>query len=157
MSLRRAEFAEQCNFLSGVLGGRRYYEEKHGHMDLRRMHTHVPISRQDAEDWLFCMDRARARNGLAGPEIDRLRATFRRICLMMLVNDLAEWGCRPDGPGRPAPDPASGPASRARRVLRSRSAERKAHFGLCGGAHHCPGHVTPLRSRGSRRSARSAG
>lgn len=82
---------EQFNFLSGFLGGRRYYEEKHGHMDVRRMHAHVPISRQDAEDWLFCMDRALSQNGLAGPEIDRLRATFRRICLM-LVNDLAEWG-----------------------------------------------------------------
>jgi hemoglobin len=82
---------EQFNFLSGFLGGRRYYEEKHGHMDLRRMHAHVPIARQDAEDWLFCMDRALAANGLAGPEIERLRATFQKICLM-LVNDLRDWG-----------------------------------------------------------------
>lgn len=82
---------EQFNFLSGFLGGRRYYEEKYGHIDVRLMHAHIPISMQDAEDWLNCMDQALARNGLAGPEIDRLRDTFRRIC-MLLVNDLAAWG-----------------------------------------------------------------
>lgn len=82
---------EQFNFLSGFLGGRRYYEEKHGHMDVKLMHAHVPISAQDAEDWLTCMDHALAKNNLAGPEIDRLRAIFRRVC-MLLVNDLREWG-----------------------------------------------------------------
>jgi hemoglobin len=90
---------EQFNFLSGFLGGRRYYEEKHGHMDVRRMHAHIPISVQDAEDWLSCMDQALARNNLSGPEIDRLRLIFRKIC-MMLVNDLREWGL-PAGPARP--------------------------------------------------------
>jgi len=80
---------EQFNFLSGFFGGRRYYAEKHGHMDLRRMHAHIPISAQDAEDWLTCMDHALHDNGLAGLEIDRLRSIFRRVCLM-LVNDLAE-------------------------------------------------------------------
>lgn len=82
---------EQFNFLSGFLGGRNYYKEKHGHADVRLMHAHVPISVQDAEDWLFCMDAALEKNGLAGPEIDRLRAVFRRIC-MLLVNDLTDWG-----------------------------------------------------------------
>ncbi len=82
---------EQFNFLSGFLGGRRYYQEMHGHMDVRRMHAHVPISVQDAEDWLTCMDRALEKNDLSGPEIDRLRKTFRKIC-MILVNDLTEWG-----------------------------------------------------------------
>lgn len=80
---------EQFNFLSGFFGGRRYYEEKHGHMDLRRMHAHIPISAQDAEDWLTCMAQALGRNGLVGPEIDRLQVVFRRVC-MTLVNDLAE-------------------------------------------------------------------
>ncbi len=82
---------EQFNFLSGFLGGRRYYEEKHGHMDVKQMHAHIPISVQDAEDWLSCMDKALAQNGLEGPEIERLRGIFRRVC-MLLVNDLAEWG-----------------------------------------------------------------
>ena len=85
---------EQFNFLSGFLGGRRYYEEKHGHMDLRRMHSHIPISTRDAEDWLFCMDKALAHNHLSGREIDQLRDRFRKIC-MMLVNDLQDWGLPP--------------------------------------------------------------
>ncbi|MCB2128128.1 MAG: group II truncated hemoglobin [Rhodobacteraceae bacterium] len=82
---------EQFNFLSGFLGGRRYYLEKHRHMDLRRMHDHIPVSAETAEDWLRCMDQALEKNGLFGPEIDDLRATFRRIC-MMLINDLTDWG-----------------------------------------------------------------
>ncbi len=85
---------EQFNFLSGFLGGRRYYEEKHRHMNVKLMHAHVPISQQDAEDWLFCMDKALVENDLHGPEIDKLRDVFRRIALL-LVNDLAEWGVTP--------------------------------------------------------------
>ena len=88
---------EQFNFLSGFMGGRRYYEERHGHMDVKLMHAHVPISLGDAEDWLTCMDRALTMNQLEGPEIDRLRQVFRRIC-MMLVNDLADWGMSPGSP-----------------------------------------------------------
>jgi hemoglobin len=80
--------AEQFNFLSGFLGGRRYYQEKHGHMDVRLMHAHIPITLQDAEDWLTCMDHALANNTLTGPKIDRLRTVLRRICLM-LVNSLS--------------------------------------------------------------------
>ena len=83
--------AEQFDFLSGFLGGRRYYHEKHGHMNVRLIHAHVPIARQDAEDWLTCMDRALEQNGLQGAEIYRLRQVLRRICLL-LVNDLAAWG-----------------------------------------------------------------
>jgi hemoglobin len=88
---------EQVDFLSGFLGGPRIYAERHGHMDLRLIHAHVPISAEAAEDWLAAMDRALAENRLAGPDIDRLRATFRRIC-MMLVNDLEDWGQRPARP-----------------------------------------------------------
>ncbi|MFD2737949.1 group II truncated hemoglobin [Sulfitobacter aestuarii] len=82
---------EQFNFLSGFLGGRRYYEEKFGHMNVRQMHEHVPISQQDAEDWLTCMDAALTMNGLEGAKVERLRAVFRRVALM-LVNDLGAWG-----------------------------------------------------------------
>ncbi len=86
---------EQFNFLSGFMGGRRHYEEKHGHMNLKLMHAHVPITAQDAEDWLDCMDMALEKNALAGPEVDQLRQSFRRICYM-LVNDLKEWGVPQD-------------------------------------------------------------
>lgn len=82
---------EQFNFLSGFMGGRRHYEEKYGHMNVKLMHAHVPIGVQEAEDWLACMDIALQMNGLSGPQIDQLRQSFRRICYM-LVNDLQEWG-----------------------------------------------------------------
>lgn len=78
---------EQFNFLSGFLGGRRLYEERHGHADVRRMHAHVPIRVADAEDWLALMDRAIADCGLSGPHVERMRAAFRRVALA-LVNDL---------------------------------------------------------------------
>lgn len=84
----------QFDFLSGFLGGRRYFEEKHGHMNVKLMHAHVPISEQDAENWLICMDKALAMNGLHGSEIDKLRKTFRRVALL-LVNDLEDWGVSP--------------------------------------------------------------
>lgn len=82
---------EQFNFLCGFLGGRAHYREKHGHMDVRLIHAHVPISAQDAEDWLTLMERAMAGRGHGGPEFDTLRAALRRVALM-LVNDLGEWG-----------------------------------------------------------------
>jgi hemoglobin len=73
------------------MGGRKYYQEKHGHMDVKLMHEHVPITTEDAENWLTCMDRALEDLNLTGPGVERLRAVFRRVALM-LVNDLAEWG-----------------------------------------------------------------
>ncbi|AZO11573.1 MULTISPECIES: group II truncated hemoglobin [unclassified Mesorhizobium] len=84
---------EQFNFLCGFLGGPRHYLEKHGHMDVRLMHAHVPISAADAEDWLALMDQAIASMQLSGPPVDKMRVAFRRVALM-LVNDLGEWGVR---------------------------------------------------------------
>jgi len=78
---------EQFNFLSGFLGGRRYYEEKHHHMNLKLMHAHVPISLEDAENWLTCMDMALENVGQSGASVERLRTAFRRVALV-LVNDL---------------------------------------------------------------------
>ena len=82
---------EQFNFLCAFLGGRKYYLEKHGHMDVKLMHEHVPISTEDAENWLFCMDRALEKLGHEGAQIDRLRHILRRVALI-LINDLGEWG-----------------------------------------------------------------
>lgn len=82
---------EQFNFLSGFLGGRAYYREIHGHMDLRLLHAHIPITPSDADNWLICMDRALSQNGLQGPEVDRLRNSFRRIC-QSLVNETPKTG-----------------------------------------------------------------
>lgn len=78
---------EQFNFLSGFLGGRRYFEEKHGHMNVKLMHAHVPISRKDAEDWLSVMDMALEKNGLRGAQIDKLRKSFRNVALLLVNED----------------------------------------------------------------------
>ena len=82
---------EQFNFLSGFLGGRRYYEEKFGHMNVKLMHEHVPISMEEAENWLTCMNTAFANVGLAGPEVEKLRSVLRRVALL-LVNDPGSGG-----------------------------------------------------------------
>lgn len=84
---------EQFNFLSGFLGGRRYYEQKHGAMEVRLMHAHVPIAPEDAENWLALMDQAIADQDHHGDHVDQMRAAFRRVALILVNN-------------RPVPDPA---------------------------------------------------
>ena len=77
---------EQFEFMSGFLGGRAYYMEKHRHMNVKEIHAHVPIRVQDAETWLGVMDKALDQVGQSGPHIERMRATLRRVA-MILVND----------------------------------------------------------------------
>ena len=81
---------EQFNFLSGFMGGRAYYQEKHGHMDVKLMHAHVPIRQADAENWLICMRKALAEEAHAGPHIDKLNAAFERVA-MVLINEVPDW------------------------------------------------------------------
>jgi hemoglobin len=78
---------EQFNFLCGFFGGRRYYHERHGHMNLREIHAHVEIRRQDAEDWLAVMDRAMVETGVGDAERVEIMATFRRAALMLVNRD----------------------------------------------------------------------
>ena len=75
---------EQFDFLCGFFGGRRYYDERHGHMNLREIHAHVEIRRQDAEDWLAVMDRALRETGVPDREQAEIMATFRRAALMLV-------------------------------------------------------------------------
>jgi hemoglobin len=77
---------EQFNFMSGFMGGRQYYLEKHRHMNVREIHAHVPIIENDAELWLSVMDRTLTDLGHMGTKVERLRATLRKVALM-LVND----------------------------------------------------------------------
>ena len=77
--------AEQFDFLCGFFGGRRYYEERHGHMNLREIHAHVEIRREDAENWLAVMDLAMTDTGVEEPMKSQIAVTFRRAA-MMLVN-----------------------------------------------------------------------
>lgn len=80
----------QIEFMSGFMGGRAYYRERHGHMDLREIHAHVPIREADAEVWLSVMDRALRECGHSGAHIDALQHTLRRAALM-LVNTVPDW------------------------------------------------------------------
>lgn len=81
---------EQVDFMSGFLGGRQHYRERHGHMDVKLIHAHVPIRVEDAENWLTCMDAALRDEGLAGPQIEKMRVVLRRVALI-LVNDVPDW------------------------------------------------------------------
>lgn len=75
----------QFEFLCGFLGGQRYYQERHGHMNLREIHAHVPIRLQDAEDWLAVMERAMRETGVGDRERQDIMATLGRAA-RMLVN-----------------------------------------------------------------------
>ena len=77
--------AEQFDFLTGFFGGRRIYAERHGHMNLREIHAHVPIRPEDAENWLLCMDLALGEVGVADPMRSQIFATLSRAA-RMLVN-----------------------------------------------------------------------
>lgn len=78
---------EQFNFLCGFFGGRRYYQELHGHMNLREIHAHVEIRARDAEDWLAVMERAMVDTGVGERERAEIMATFRRAALMLVNTD----------------------------------------------------------------------
>ncbi|KGK78092.1 cyanoglobin [Thalassobacter stenotrophicus] len=82
--------AAQVEFMSGFMGGRQYYRERHGHMDVREIHAHVPIRTEDAEVWLATWDKALDACGHSGPHIDKLCSVVRRVALM-LVNDVPDW------------------------------------------------------------------
>jgi hemoglobin len=75
----------QFEFLCGFFGGRRYYMERNGHMNLREIHAHIEIRTQDAEDWLALMDQAMEDTAVAEPMRGQIMATFRRAA-HMLVN-----------------------------------------------------------------------
>jgi hemoglobin len=74
----------QFEFLCGFFGGRRYYHERHGHMNLREIHAHVEIRIEDAEDWLAVMDQAMQDTAVPGPERGQIMAAFRRAALTLV-------------------------------------------------------------------------
>ncbi len=77
----------QFEFLCGFLGGQRYYQERHGHMNLREIHAHVEIRREDAEDWLAVMDRAMVETGVPERERGEIMPTLRRAASMLVNTD----------------------------------------------------------------------
>ena len=74
----------QFDFLCGFFGGRRYYQELHGHMNLREIHAHVDITATDAENWLTVMDMALTDTKVAEPMKTQIMTTFRRAALMLV-------------------------------------------------------------------------
>jgi hemoglobin len=73
----------QSGFLCGFFGGRRYYQERNGHMNLRATHAHLAIRCQDAEDWLAVMNRAMIETAVPEAARAAIMATFRRAALML--------------------------------------------------------------------------
>lgn len=53
-------------------------------MNLREIHAHVDIRRQDAEDWLAVMDKAMADTQVPEPMRSQIAATFRRAALTLV-------------------------------------------------------------------------
>ncbi len=74
----------QFEFLCGFLGGRRYYHERHGHMNLREIHAHVEIRTEDAEDWLAVMDLAMTDTAVPDPQRSQIMSTLRRAALSLV-------------------------------------------------------------------------
>ncbi|EFO29870.1 protozoan/cyanobacterial globin family protein [Roseibium sp. TrichSKD4] len=80
----------QFEFMSGFLGGRAYYRERFGHMNLREIHAHLPIRDEDSEIWLATFDAALEDCNLNDEIVDKFRATLRRAA-HMLINDVPDW------------------------------------------------------------------
>ena len=74
----------QFEFLCGFLGGQRYYQERHGHMNLREIHAHVEIRTEDAEDWLAVMDLAMTDTAVPDPQRSQIMSTLRRAALSLV-------------------------------------------------------------------------
>ena len=74
----------QFEFLCGFFGGRRYYHERHGHMNLREIHAQVEIRTQDAEDWLAVMDLAMKDTAVPAEQAAQIMAAFRRAALSLV-------------------------------------------------------------------------
>jgi len=74
----------QFEFLCGFFGGRRYYHERHGHMNLREIHQHVGIRVEDAEDWLEVMELAMKDTAVPPAEGAQIMQTLRRAALSLV-------------------------------------------------------------------------
>lgn len=81
--LRHARL-EQFDFMCGFLGGRRYYFEKHKHMNVKQIHEHVDIRKEDAENWLECMDMAMEKCKLEKSEAEKMRQTFQTVAQILI-------------------------------------------------------------------------
>ncbi|MGB0797691.1 MAG: cyanoglobin [Planktomarina sp.] len=81
---------EQFNFLCGFLGGRQHYLEKHGHMNVKKIHAHIPIRTQDAEVWLRSFHKALLAVKVDPEVAERISDALHRVACM-LINDIPDW------------------------------------------------------------------
>jgi len=81
--LRHARL-EQFDFMCGFLGGRRYYFEKHKHMNVKQIHDHVEIRKEDADNWLLCMDMAMEKCKLDPDAVKKMRQTFESVARILI-------------------------------------------------------------------------
>ncbi len=81
--LRHARI-EQFDFMCGFLGGRRYYFEKHKHMNVKQIHEHVAIRQIDADNWLICMDMAMAKCDINPAIAEKMRQTFKNVAKILI-------------------------------------------------------------------------
>lgn len=77
-----SESAEKLSlFLTGILGGPPLYEERYGHPRLRMRHFPFAISDREADQWLYCMTRALAVEGIPEEIQKDLLPYFRQVTL----------------------------------------------------------------------------
>ena len=73
--LRQAQF----EFMSGFLGGPRYYVERMGHSNVREMHAHLAIGPDEVRSWLRCMAHAVEKTGIPADVGSRLMQHLTRV------------------------------------------------------------------------------
>lgn len=81
--LRQAQF----EFLSGFLGGPRYYVERMGHSNVRQMHAHLAIGPAEVRSWLRCMALAVEKAGIPADAGSRLMEHLTRVAEALRSRD----------------------------------------------------------------------
>jgi hemoglobin len=76
---------EQVNFLTGFLVGPKLYSEKHGHSNVKTLHTNVIINQNTKKIWLECMDESLSDFGVEAHLKQNLMLSFSSVA-EMLVN-----------------------------------------------------------------------
>lgn len=75
----------QFDFLSGFLGGPQLYIERYGHSNVRQMHAHLQIGKNERDAWLICMDKALTMQGVDENLHARLMSHFTRIADVLVT------------------------------------------------------------------------
>jgi hemoglobin len=74
-------------YLTGWTGGPQVYTEKYGHPRLRARHMPFTIGARERDEWLWCMERAFAEQGVRGEVHDMLWPKIRQLADFMRNQD----------------------------------------------------------------------